>query len=144
MTTQWKPKILLVDDSPSHREILVDIFRNEHQLEIITATQGEEALALLERLDPEEYPDLVVTDVKMPVMSGVEMVERLAASSKFQDLSVIIYSGSIENLGLLPGVKTMAVVSIEEVETLVLKRIRALEVLKASREAVQQMKLSDE
>ena len=136
MASQWVPKILLVEDSPSHRDILKDVLEG-HGFEVFTAANGDQALESLEAMHPDFYPDLIVTDVKMPVMDGLEMVEKLAQSSKFRDLSVIIYSGSPENMGVHRGKKTVAVVSIEEVEKAVEKRVEALRYLRASEEAEQ-------
>ena len=63
----------VVDDQLGIRLLLVEIFREDHEVEM--AANGSEALKLI--IDFE--PDLILLDIKMPVMNGIEMVERIRA-----------------------------------------------------------------
>ncbi len=64
--------ILVVDDEPSYRQILTLVFESEgHELRI--ASNGREALQLLR----EEPADLVVSDIRMPDMDGIEMLRNI-------------------------------------------------------------------
>jgi CheY-like chemotaxis protein len=66
------PRILVVDDEPDQRILLRRIFEKAgHQ--VIDAVDGAAALRAVD----ESRPDLVVTDVMMPVMGGVELIGRL-------------------------------------------------------------------
>jgi len=65
-------KILVVDDEPSNLRVLERLFR--HDYEVITAESGEEALLLLNDHDAA----LVITDQRMPTMTGVELLKRTA------------------------------------------------------------------
>jgi len=65
--------ILLVDDEPHIRKFVALILRQLGAPTLIEASNGEEALALYER----ERPDLVLLDVSMPVMDGLETLKRL-------------------------------------------------------------------
>jgi two-component system, sensor histidine kinase and response regulator len=65
-----KHKILIVDDEPANVRALERLFRDEH--DVLTATSGDEALALLEHHDVA----LLISDQRMPEMSGMELVER--------------------------------------------------------------------
>lgn len=64
-------KILIVDDRPINREFLTTLlgYRGHHLLE---ATDGAEALDVVRA----EHPDLIITDVLMPVMDGYEFVRK--------------------------------------------------------------------
>ncbi len=64
-------RILIVDDSPSVIKVLNDALRSDYQ--ISAATSGEDAL----RLAREQRPDLILLDIKMPVMDGYEVCRRL-------------------------------------------------------------------
>jgi two-component system, cell cycle sensor histidine kinase and response regulator CckA len=67
--------LLVVDDEPLILKLIACVLRSEHS--VITAESGIEALAIFE-----SYPDqidLIVTDVTMPGMSGLELVARLEA-----------------------------------------------------------------
>ncbi|HEY3103622.1 MAG TPA: response regulator [Pyrinomonadaceae bacterium] len=65
-----KYKILIVDDEPANLRVLERLFRDEH--EVLTATSGAEALAALENHDVA----LLISDQRMPEMSGIELVGR--------------------------------------------------------------------
>jgi two-component system, sensor histidine kinase and response regulator len=65
-----KHKILIVDDEPANVRALERLFRDEH--DVLTATSGAEALELLEHHDVA----LLISDQRMPEMSGMELVER--------------------------------------------------------------------
>ena len=65
-------KIIAVDDEPNNLRVLERLFR--HDYEVITAESGEEALRLLSEHDAA----LVITDQRMPNMTGVELLKRTA------------------------------------------------------------------
>ena len=70
--------ILLVEDEAPVRAMAAQILRR-HGYEVVEAASAQEALASFRALDPP--PDLVLTDVAMPRMSGVELAARLGKSS---------------------------------------------------------------
>lgn len=76
-------RILVIDDEDSIRLLLRDEL-SEAGYEVMTASNGEEALALVE----ETKPDLVTLDIKMPHMDGVEFLRRLRQIHR--DLPVVI------------------------------------------------------
>jgi PAS domain S-box-containing protein len=77
-------RVLLVDDHHMVREGLRTVLKGYPDLEIIgEAADGEEAVALVERLQP----DVVVMDVNMPKMSGIEATSRIKA--RFPRLRVV-------------------------------------------------------
>ena len=65
-------RLLVVDDEPSMREFL-DIMLSNDGYQVQTAGSGEEALELYRR----EEPHLVLTDVKMPGMSGLDLIREI-------------------------------------------------------------------
>jgi putative two-component system response regulator len=65
-------KIMMVDDEPSNLRLLERLFRRDYQ--VLTAPSGEEALRLLEQHDVA----LLVTDQRMPGMTGIELLKRTA------------------------------------------------------------------
>lgn len=80
-------RILLVEDMAVNRLLLQDMLEPA-QFAISEARSGEEALALLYR----ERPDLVLLDVKLPDMSGLEIVGRLRSLPGGQRTRVIVIS----------------------------------------------------
>lgn len=65
-------KIMIVDDEPANLRLLERLFRQDYK--VITAGSGEEALGLLEQHDTA----LLITDQRMPNMSGLELLKQTA------------------------------------------------------------------
>ncbi|HRU39595.1 MAG TPA: response regulator [Candidatus Goldiibacteriota bacterium] len=63
--------ILVVDDEPAILSALVDTLEDDYT--VLTATNGKEALALLDK----KLPDLIISDVSMPQMDGLEFLTNL-------------------------------------------------------------------
>jgi DNA-binding response OmpR family regulator len=78
-------KILLVEDDVNLREIYSARFAAE-SYEVITASDGEEALATAVR----ERPDLIVLDVMMPKISGFDVLDILRSTPETKDTKVIM------------------------------------------------------
>ncbi len=72
---KFQGTVLLVDDEPHIRKFVGLILKSLGAQQIVEAGNGEEALAAYER----ERPDLVLLDVNMPVMDGLETLEKLKA-----------------------------------------------------------------
>lgn len=64
--------ILVVDDSPENIDILSDVLRPHYRIRV--ATHGEKALKIIYSDDP---PDLILLDIMMPEMSGLELCRRI-------------------------------------------------------------------
>src|SRR5664279_3211449 len=78
-------KILLVEDDKSLREIYgVRLLAEGY--EITSAGDGEEALAMAVK----EHPDLIISDVMMPKISGFDMLDILRATPETKDMKVIM------------------------------------------------------
>jgi len=85
-------RILIVDDEQSVREVLSEYF-TEQGYSVENAGGGEEALALVQR----STPDLVLLDVRMPGIDGVETLRRIREIAP--DVSVIMVTAN-EDVGL--------------------------------------------
>ncbi|HZK53674.1 MAG TPA: response regulator [Desulfosporosinus sp.] len=81
-------KILVVDDQLGVRTLLVSIFEDDDH-EVKMAANGESALRLLSSFSFE--PDLILLDLKMPGMSGLETLEKIRAIDR--RVAVIIMTG---------------------------------------------------
>jgi CheY-like chemotaxis protein len=83
--------VLAVDDAPDILSLL-ELQLGDSGYTVVTAANGREALELVRS----QHPDLVVLDVAMPVMDGLEMLEHLRADPQTQGLPVIALSGRFD------------------------------------------------
>lgn len=81
-------RTVIVDDHEIVRKGLASFLSTEERLEVVAeARNGREALLVSRRL----CPDVVVMDLRMPVMGGVEAIGRIAASSSVKSLVLTTY-----------------------------------------------------
>jgi len=95
--------ILIVDDMPMiHRLLCIMLSRNNHK--VITALNGKEALAKLK----ETPVDLMITDINMPEMDGLTLMETIQSDDRHKKLPIIVMTASItDHLKLLSnGLRT--------------------------------------
>jgi two-component system alkaline phosphatase synthesis response regulator PhoP len=78
-------KVLVVDDE-IHIVHVVAIKLRNNGFEVISAENGAEAF----KLAREEKPDIIVTDFQMPVMTGLEFVQKLRQCKQTKDIPVIM------------------------------------------------------
>ncbi|MBA3033619.1 MAG: diguanylate cyclase [Gammaproteobacteria bacterium] len=81
-----RPRLLIVDDQPINIQVLYQAFQADH--EVFVATSGAQALDFC-RGDP---PDLILLDVMMPEMDGLEVCRRLKPDPGTADIPVIFVS----------------------------------------------------
>ena len=85
------PSILIVDDEPSIVQSLKGLLSDEG-FEVMTAPNGYEALKTIER----ESPDLVLLDIWMPGIDGIETLKEIKANNPFIQVIVITGHGNVE------------------------------------------------
>ena len=78
-------KVLVVDDSPTERHVLVELLtKNGYQ--VITAESGEEGIEKAKS----ELPDLVLMDVVMPGQNGFQLTRAIVRNPDYADIPIII------------------------------------------------------
>ncbi|MBI5637932.1 MAG: PAS domain S-box protein [Nitrospinae bacterium] len=82
------PKILLVDDDRNFRYLQILLLKDMNAT-IIEAENGEEALDMMAAV----RPHLIITDIKMPVMDGLELLRNVKGRPDMADIPVIAVSG---------------------------------------------------
>ena len=92
------PKVLLVDDDEFIHK-LIGSFLRERGYEVVDMYNGRSALESLR----ETSPDLVLTDVQMPELDGLELTKRLRANHKTARLPIILFSSLSESSHMLKG-----------------------------------------
>lgn len=84
-------KILLVDDEPGIRKVL-GILLSDIGYQVLTAQNGEEALKIFN----ESGPPLVLTDIKMPGMDGIQLLQKIKAEQPETEVIMITGHGEME------------------------------------------------
>lgn len=83
-----KCRVLIVDDDQKVRSYLVELLQQEGY-EVASANDGGDALELVNSFEP----DLVISDVVMPVLNGIELCRRLKKESHTSSIPVLLISG---------------------------------------------------
>ncbi len=95
-----KSTIMVVDDDPD----LVDILRatlEQREFNVMCVYSGSQALAGLEK----QKPNLIVLDIMMPEMDGLEVLRRLKAAPETSSIPIILLSALDEDEDMLTGCK---------------------------------------
>jgi two-component system response regulator len=105
--------ILLVDDNPDDRDLTLRVLKANHVLnEVVVAEDGAEALELFFKpggrfagADRANLPTVVLLDIKLPKLDGLEVLRRLRAEERTRLLPVVILTSSREEQDLITGYK---------------------------------------
>jgi adenylate cyclase len=97
------PLILLVDDNPTNLDILQARLA-AHNYGILRATDGEEALAIAR----EKQPALILLDIMMPKMDGIEVCRRLRADPSLPFMPIIMVTSKADSKDVVAGLEAGA------------------------------------
>ncbi len=82
------PRVLIVEDSPAMRGMLSSIISQLDDCEVIEVGSGFDALRSL----PREHVDLILTDINMPDINGLELISFVRSNPNFEKTPVIVVS----------------------------------------------------
>ncbi len=97
-----KPTIIAVDDEPEIHTMLKAILKSEYN--IITCDNGHKALRLIK----ENKPDLIISDIMMPLMDGITLVKKLKNSDDFSGIPVVLLTAVADERSRVEGLRTQA------------------------------------
>lgn len=91
--------ILLVEDNPLDLDLTIRAFKSQKlDNPILTARDGEEALAFIEKWESgEPCPVVILLDLKMPKVNGLEVLNVLKNHQKFKTIPVVVLTTSSES-----------------------------------------------
>ena len=95
-----KPKVLIVDDEPFNVDYLEQELEDSNY-QFITASNGQEALEKIQS----QLPDLILLDLRMPVLDGFAVLTKLKADPDLRDIPVIIISAANDSRSIVKGIK---------------------------------------
>lgn len=105
---QYRYTLLVVEDSPEMQSFVVKQLAAEYQ--VLTATNGVEALKVLQ----EHTVNLVITDIMMPEMDGLELCEHLRSELDYSHIPIILLTAKTTLQAKIEGMKLGADVYIEK------------------------------
>jgi CheY-like chemotaxis protein len=85
----WKERILIVDDAPAMTNLLTAVCRDLGSITV--ATNGEEALRRVKDL----YYDVIISDIDMPVMDGIQFFKEAVADDPFIRDRLVFFAGAL-------------------------------------------------
>jgi len=97
------PRILIVDDTPANVEIL-QMRLAAHGYEILTAGDGEEALEII----GDQRPDLILLDIMMPKVDGIEVCRRVKADDALPFIPIILVTSKADPKDIVAGLEAGA------------------------------------
>jgi sigma-B regulation protein RsbU (phosphoserine phosphatase) len=94
------PRILIVEDNPAGLEIL-QARLEAHNYEVITATDGEAGLAMARN----HQPDLILLDIMMPKMDGIEVCRHIRADHNMPFMPIIMVTAKADSKDVVAGLE---------------------------------------
>jgi CheY-like chemotaxis protein len=96
--------VLVVEDDPTLRRV-IEMVLETRGYEVAQARHGA---AALERMAA-SIPGIVIADLKMPVMDGRELIERMRLDPELQEVPVVLLTGNVEAAQFVPGADAIVV-----------------------------------
>src|SRR6266511_4345823 len=87
-----KLRVLVVEDNDESRQLYVLVLTRAG-FEVKEAVGGEEALQILDECDP----DILITDLRTPSMSGIDLIRRIRSEERWANLPIIAISHTVMN-----------------------------------------------
>nr|WP_024592879.1 response regulator transcription factor [Pseudoalteromonas sp. TB13] len=128
-------RVYLVEDQALVRDAVAALLGLDFNIEIIgQASNGQDALNAIEALDSDLHPDIILTDIEMPTMNGIELSEKIAA--KFPTIKMVIMT-TFSRAGYIRRALTAGV------KGFILKEAPSEELINALKKVMQGQKVID-
>ena len=88
-----RTKILIVDDELTSRRIMEKIIRDQWKCNLLLADDGSEALKIMLK----EFPSLVILDIVMPFMNGIQILQTMRKSARLAKINVLACTAVDDN-----------------------------------------------
>ena len=92
MVVLWPLRVLAVDDEESILDLLREVMGVNPRYELLTARNGYRGLLMVRK----GHPDLVLLDIWMPGMTGLEVCRELKKNEKTSDIKIIMLTALVE------------------------------------------------
>ncbi len=93
-----KVDIVIVEDDPSDAELIARVFRKHNMINnIVVLKDGAEALDFFFGRKANDHCKVVLLDLKLPKVNGIEVLQRLKSDERTKDIPVVVLTSSAEN-----------------------------------------------
>lgn len=90
-----KNLVYIVDDDPDDRQIILDAFlENNTQMDYVFIENGDELMSTLAACEDTEYPSLILLDLNMPGMLGMQALKEIKGSAQYNHIPTIVLTTS--------------------------------------------------
>ena len=90
--------MFIVDDDPDDRQIILDAFlENNAQMDYVFIENGDELMKILASCSDTDYPSLILLDLNMPGMLGMQALKEIKGNPKYNHIPTIILTTSSLN-----------------------------------------------
>jgi two-component system response regulator len=90
-------RILLIEDNPSDIELIMHWFKKEGIAPLVHVLyDGSEALQYLHQTSPISLPEIVILDLKLPKISGLEVLKQMRSQEMTKKIPVVVFTSSNE------------------------------------------------
>jgi two-component system sensor histidine kinase/response regulator len=130
-----KPTVLVVDDQPANLQLVGDLLTTAMGYDVQVASNGQQALKRME----DRIPNLILLDVLMPGLSGIDVCRRIKERQEWQDIPIIFLSASDDKTLIVRALETGGVDYVTKPfsRAELLSRVRTHLMLKAARDQLQ-------
>ena len=130
-----KPTVLVVDDQEPNLRLVGDLLTGTMGYEVVVASNGQQALRRIEA----RIPDLILLDVLMPGLSGIETCQRIRERPEWRDIPIIFLSAADDKTLIVRALETGGVDYVTKPfsRAELLSRVRTHLALKAARDQLQ-------
>ena len=88
-------RVLIIDDDADDRELLRDVLQRDGIEPVLALDSAQQVLSYLQEIEKDEdLPHLIITDLNMQGMTGLELLLALKSAERFRQIAVVIYSTS--------------------------------------------------
>jgi len=93
-----KVDVVIVEDDPNDAELIMRVFRKHNMVnKIVLLKDGAEALDFFFGSRANDHPKVVLLDLKLPKVNGIEVLQRLKADERMRNIPVVVLTSSAEN-----------------------------------------------
>jgi CheY-like chemotaxis protein len=90
-----KNLVYIVDDDPDDRQIILDAFlENNTQMDYVFIENGDELMGTLAACEDTEYPSLILLDLNMPGMLGMQALKEIKGNARYNHIPTIVLTTS--------------------------------------------------